>query len=96
MNFISIPDSNRLNELVSRLSSNAASAAEMKEFLDLVEKSGMGFHLMNYLHSAGYYSIDDFKQAIQTKQSQEFVQGLATIGLGILIAYGLDKLLNKK
>lgn len=96
--FITTSEIQRINALILKIQQRTASANEMNEFLQLIQKSGQNnwFELENYIRVAGYSSIEQFKQHLTEKSSQEFVDGLVKIGLAVLIAYGLAKLLKEK
>jgi len=88
----------RINTLISKIRQKIATANEMQEFLNLIQKSGQNnwLELQNYVQTAGYSNIDEFQKHLNDKNTQEFFDGLVKIGLAILIAYGLAKLFEKK
>ena len=96
--FITTAELQRINALILKIQQRIASANEMNEFFNLIQKSGQNnwLALENYIRVAGYSSIEQFKQHLNEKSSKEFIDGLVKIGLAVLIAYGLAKLLKEK
>ena len=88
----------RINALISKIRQRIATATEMKEFSNLIQKSGQNnwLELQTYVQTAGFSSIEEFQRHLTDKNTQEFLDGLVKIGLAILIAYGLAKLFEKK
>lgn len=88
----------RINTLILKIRQGIATATEMQDFLNLIQKSGQSnwLELENYVQTAGYSNINEFQKHLNDKNTQEFFDGLVKIGLAILIAYGLAKLFEKK
>ena len=98
MNALTTTDAARINQLADKIRINVASGAEMREFFSLTQKSGPfnWGEMQNYLLAAGFVSVQDFEKRMHEKETEEFWQGLAAIGVAIVAAYALTKLLGKK
>jgi len=88
----------RINDLIAKIQQRVATAAEMREFLSLIRKSGQNnwTEFQHFIQTAGYASAEDFQKQIYNKNAQELFEGLVKIGFAIIIAYGLSKLFGKK
>ncbi len=87
----------KLQDLANRIRSGLATAIDMRDFLGLIQKSGQNnwAELQHYLNVAGYANVDQFKQALDTKATQEVRDGLAQIAGAIILFYALSKLFKK-
>jgi len=88
----------RLYQLIEKARKGEASSKELEEIIELIEKSGARtrYDIEQFISQAGFTSLEELHRHIKEKKSQEFIETLVAIGLGILAAYAIIKMFEKK
>ncbi len=89
---------NKLRLLTYRIRERTASSQELEEFIKLIQKSGVSSQsdVVRMLNEAGFSSIEELSKHIQDKKSEELINTIVTVGLGILVGYALYKLISEE
>ena len=87
----------RLQQLVEKAKRRMANSNELRELIELIQKSGARTReeIEQYINQAGFASLEELNKHIEEKKSQEFIDILIAVGLGILAAYVVTKVLGK-
>ena len=87
----------RLQQLVEKAKSREANSRELRELIELIQKSGARTRdeIEQYINQAGFTSLEELNKHIEEKKSQEFIDILIAVGLVILAAYAITKVLEK-
>ena len=87
-----------LNELINKLKHGTANLNDIRDILKLIRKSGKenAYELQTYARTAGYPTIKALEKHLSDIDTEEFLDGLVKIGLAVLIAYGIKKLLEER
>ena len=99
MNFIlSDNQVKELETLIFKIRTNSIRSGEIDRFQYLVRKVNykIDIEFQQFLLTHGYIDIKHFVDDYNNKKNKEFIEGLIKIGLGILAAYALYRLLKEK
>lgn len=88
----------RVRLLTYKIRERAASLSELEEFVQLVQQSGASEQadMTGLLYKAGFSSLEDFSRHLQEKKAEGLIQNIAMVGLGILVGYGIYKMLSRR
>ena len=97
MNYLTPQGIERLSTLILKIRERKASSSELNEFVQLINKGGTTTEqeITAFLTQAGFNSLEELSKHIQDKRSEEFINALITIGMGILLGYALSRLLRE-
>jgi hypothetical protein len=88
----------RLYQLLEKAKKKEASSTELKEIVGLILRSDARtqYEIEQYINRAGFTSLDELHRHIEEKKSQEFIDTLIAIGLGMLVGYVIIKWASEK
>lgn len=87
----------RLRQLIEKAKMRKANSKELGELIGLIQKSGARTRdeIEQFINQAGFTSLEELNKHIKEKKSQEFIDILIAVGLGILAAYVITKLFEE-
>lgn len=87
-----VRDYKRLEEIQDKIVADIASSSEMKEFLNLIIKSGNEVEMLNYMNTIGFHSIEEIECHLNKEKKNEGLStGLIIAGGAILLAALLSR-----
>ncbi len=83
--------------LTAKVRDMTATSKELEKFVSLVHKDGESAaqNIYFFLYKAGFDNLEDFSNHIKEKRSEEVVEAMVSIGLGIIMGNALVKILEK-